>query len=70
MTWAGGCEFSDPLEDLLGSPEAAERLRDELPEDWHEGQPTVRNYMSNAISKMGARNRIETIRICKEAGWI
>jgi two-component system, NarL family, response regulator DesR len=30
----------------------------------------VRNYMSNAISKIGARNRIETIRICKEAGWI
>ena len=70
MTWADGYEFSDPLEGLRGSPEAAERLRAELPEDWHEGQPTVRNYMSNAISKVkvGARNRIETIRICEEAG--
>jgi two-component system response regulator DesR len=31
---------------------------------------TVRNYLSNAISKMGARNRIHAIRIARDAGWI
>lgn len=31
---------------------------------------TVRNYLSNAISKVGARNRIDAIRIAEDAGWI
>jgi len=31
---------------------------------------TVRNYLSNAISKVNARNRIDAIRICRNAGWL
>jgi two-component system response regulator DesR len=31
---------------------------------------TVRNYLSNAIAKTGARNRIDAIRIARDAGWI
>jgi two-component system response regulator DesR len=31
---------------------------------------TVRNYLSNAISKVGARNRIDAIRIERDAGWL
>ncbi|MEP7024379.1 MAG: response regulator transcription factor [Actinomycetota bacterium] len=31
---------------------------------------TVRNYLSNAIAKVGGRNRIDTIRIARNAGWI
>jgi two-component system, NarL family, response regulator DesR len=31
---------------------------------------TVRNYLSNAISKVDARNRIDAIRICRNAGWL
>ncbi|GAA2825906.1 LuxR C-terminal-related transcriptional regulator [Nonomuraea rubra] len=31
---------------------------------------TVRNYLSNAISKVGARNRIDAIRISRDAGWL
>jgi len=31
---------------------------------------TVRNYLSNAIAKLGARNRIDAIRIAREAGWL
>jgi two-component system, NarL family, response regulator DesR len=31
---------------------------------------TVRNYLSNAISKVGGRNRLDAIRICREAGWL
>ncbi|MCK2218697.1 response regulator transcription factor [Actinomadura sp. ATCC 31491] len=33
-------------------------------------QATVRNYLSNAISKVGARNRIDAIRISRDAGWL
>jgi two-component system, NarL family, response regulator DesR len=31
---------------------------------------TVRNYLSNSISKVGARNRIDAIRIARDAGWL
>jgi two-component system response regulator DesR len=31
---------------------------------------TVRNYLSNAISKLGARNRIEAVRVARNAGWL
>jgi two-component system response regulator DesR len=31
---------------------------------------TVRNYLSNAMTKLGARNRIDAIRIAREAGWL
>jgi two-component system response regulator DesR len=31
---------------------------------------TVRSYLSNAITKVGARNRIDAIRIARNAGWI
>ena len=31
---------------------------------------TVRNYLSMAIQKLGARNRIEACRIAREKGWL
>lgn len=31
---------------------------------------TVRNYLSETISKLGARNRIEAGRIARERGWL
>jgi two-component system response regulator DesR len=31
---------------------------------------TVRNYLSNAIAKVGARNRLDAIRIARNAGWL
>lgn len=31
---------------------------------------TVRNYLSNSISKLDARNRIDAIRIARQSGWI
>ncbi|MFC4591747.1 response regulator transcription factor [Sphaerisporangium corydalis] len=33
-------------------------------------QATVRNYLSNAIDKVGGRNRIDAIRISRDAGWL
>ena len=31
---------------------------------------TVRNYLSEAISKVGASNRIEAARIARHKGWL
>lgn len=31
---------------------------------------TVRNYLATAVTKLGARNRVDAIRIASEAGWI
>src|SRR5262249_41712371 len=31
---------------------------------------TVRNYLSEAITKVGAKNRIEAVRIAREKGWL
>ena len=31
---------------------------------------TVRNYLSNAISKLGARNRLDAVRLARDAGWL
>jgi len=31
---------------------------------------TVRNYLSDAITKLGAKNRVEAARIAREKGWL
>jgi two-component system response regulator DesR len=31
---------------------------------------TVRNYLSSAIAKTGARNRMEALRVAEESGWL
>jgi two-component system response regulator DesR len=31
---------------------------------------TVRNYLTTIVSKLNARNRVDAIRIAKEAGWL
>ncbi|MFH9861066.1 LuxR C-terminal-related transcriptional regulator [Streptomyces sp. NPDC017202] len=35
----------------------------------HLSRGTVRNYMATAIRKVGARNRVDAIRIVQDAGW-
>ena len=36
----------------------------------HLSQGTVRNYLSEAISKLGASNRVEAARIARQRGWL
>jgi two-component system response regulator DesR len=31
---------------------------------------TVRNYLTNIVTKLNARNRVDAIRIAKETGWL
>ena len=42
----------------------------EIARELHLSDGTVRNYLSEAISKVGARNRIEAVRIAREKGWL
>ncbi|WP_433255009.1 response regulator transcription factor [Streptosporangium sp. CA-135522] len=36
----------------------------------HLSAGTVRNYLTGAIAKTGARNKIDAVRIAEDAGWI
>ncbi len=36
----------------------------------HLSEGTVRNYLSMAIQKTGARNRAEAVRVAREKGWL
>ncbi len=36
----------------------------------HLSEGTVRNYLSTAIQKIGARNRSDAVRIAREKGWL
>jgi two-component system response regulator DesR len=42
----------------------------EIAEDMHLSYGTVRNYLAAAVTKLGARNRVDAARIAREAGWI
>ena len=36
----------------------------------HLSEGTVRNYLSTAIKKLGARNRVEAARLAEQKGWL
>jgi two-component system, NarL family, response regulator DesR len=64
---------SDPLTDrerqvlrLAAEGEAGAQIAEKL--ELSEG--TVRNYLSEAISKLGAKNRVEAARIARVKGWL
>ncbi|MFJ8621269.1 response regulator transcription factor [Kitasatospora sp. NPDC093550] len=42
----------------------------EIAERMHLSQGTVRNYLSSMVAKLGARNRIDALRIARGARWI
>ncbi|MFI7410030.1 DNA-binding response regulator [Streptomyces sp. NPDC049627] len=42
----------------------------EIAAQLHLAVGTVRNYLSSAVSKLGARNRLDAVRIARDAGWI
>jgi two-component system response regulator DesR len=42
----------------------------EIAAQLHISEGTVRNYLLSAVTKLGARNRIDALRIAREAHWI
>jgi two-component system, NarL family, response regulator DesR len=63
----------DPLSDrerqvlrLAGEGKTSHEIADHL----HLSEGTVRNYLSEVISKLGVSNRIEAARLAREKGWL
>lgn len=64
---------SDPLTERerqilwrAGEGKSSQEIADEL----HLSEGTVRNYLSDAISKLGASNRVEAARLARAKGWL
>ncbi|MDC8015322.1 response regulator transcription factor [Tahibacter soli] len=64
---------ADPLNDrerqvlrLAGEGQSAGEIAQAL----HLSQGTVRNYLSEAIGKLGVGNRIEAYRLARQKGWL
>jgi two-component system response regulator DesR len=64
---------ADPLTDrerqvlrLAGEGKSGPDIANEL----HLSQGTVRNYLSEAISKVGGQNRVDAARIARAKGWL
>ena len=67
--WDGDDPLTDRERDVLrsaadGSPNA------EIAARLHLAEGTVRNYLSSAIAKVGARNRTEAVATARERGWL
>jgi len=46
------------------------RSSSEIARQVHLSEGTVRNYLSEAIRKLGAGNRVEAYRLARDAGWL
>jgi two-component system response regulator DesR len=69
-SWSGG---EDPLSErerqvlrLAGEGRSGAEIARQL----HLSEGTVRNYLSEAISKLNAGNRVEAFRLARDAGWL
>ena len=69
-TLAGGPSVLTPRErDVLVGARDGATVAD-IAERLFLSDGTVRNYLSSAIAKTGARNRIEAVRVADERGWL
>ncbi|MFV0459956.1 MAG: DNA-binding response regulator [Actinomycetales bacterium] len=66
---AGDSPLSAREADVLALADAGAPV-EEIAERIHLSAGTVRNYLSNAVGKLGATNRHEAVRIARSKGWI
>jgi two-component system response regulator DesR len=66
---AGDCPLTQRERDALKLAAEGATVA-EIAATIHLSEGTVRNYLSNAITKLGAGNRITAIRVAREMGWI
>jgi two-component system response regulator DesR len=55
--------------DVLAASAEGATVR-EVSERFYLSEGTVRNYLSTAIKKLGARNRVEAARLAERKGWL
>ena len=60
---AGGCERVTGKSGMR--PSGAD-----IAAELHLSEGTVRNYLSEAIGKLGASNRVEAARLARRRGWL
>lgn len=65
----GGSPLTDRESDVLRAARAGGTVAD-LARALHLSEGTVRNHLSSAIGKTGARTRAEAVRLADEAGWL
>ncbi|SDR06954.1 response regulator transcription factor [Thermostaphylospora chromogena] len=59
-----------PRETTVLKEAAAGATAEEIAARLHLSPGTVRNYLTSAVGKVGARNKVEAIRVAEEAGWL
>ncbi|PZG11541.1 response regulator transcription factor [Nonomuraea aridisoli] len=59
-----------PRESTVLGQAASGAPAEEIASRLHLSPGTVRNYLTTAIAKTGARNKIDAIRIAQDAGWL
>jgi two-component system, NarL family, response regulator DesR len=65
----GDSPLTDREADVLRSARDGGTVAD-IARDLHLSEGTVRNHLSAAIGKTGARTRAEAVRLAEEAGWL
>jgi two-component system, NarL family, response regulator DesR len=65
----GATPLSEREADVLRGAESG-LSTDDIAKQVNLSPATVRNYLSNAIAKLGGRNRLDAIRIARDAGWL
>ncbi|TFW35578.1 response regulator transcription factor [Massilia horti] len=69
-SWSGGMDPLSERERHVLRLAGEGRTSAEIARQVHLSEGTVRNYLSEAISKLGASNRIEAYRMARDAGWL
>ena len=64
-----GSPLTDRERDVLAASVDGATIRD-VAAELYLSEGTVRNYVSTAIQKLGARNRVEAARLAQQKGWL
>ena len=65
----GGNPLTERERDVLAASADGATIGD-VASDLYLSEGTVRNYLSTAIKKLGARNRVEAARLAEKKGWL
>lgn len=69
-SWSGGLDPLTERERQVLRLAGEGRSSADIARQVHLSEGTVRNYLSEAISKLGAGNRVEAYRMARDAGWL
>jgi two-component system response regulator DesR len=69
-SWGGGADPLNERERQVLRLAGEGRSGAEIARQLHLSEGTVRNYLSEAISKLNAGNRTEAFRLARDAGWL